>query len=313
MVGIWAAAAILGLVEAPAIVIAAGIVAFIVVGVGAAAAARAFRRMAQPLDELIAASARIEAGDYTVRVPIEGSGEMRSLARAFNQMSEQLQASDTRRRAFLADVTHELRTPLTVMQGQLEAIEDGVYEPDGPRISALLSHARQMSGLVEDLHTISLAEVGGLRLELIAADVAVVADEVVAAYASAAGLAGVALTARHDGRTMALLDPAAIRRVLGNLVANALRHTDRGGHVSIEVIGTDETVALQVRDDGSGMASELAEHVFERFEKGPDSDGSGLGLAIARDLVEAQHGTIELRSDVGAGTVLTITLLVPDR
>ena len=130
IVGLWAAAAIIGLVEAPAIVIAAGIVAFVAVGIGALVAARAFRHLTAPLEELIAASARIEAGDLSVRVPVQGTGEMRSLSRAFNDMSERLEAQEVQRRTFLADVTHELRTPLTVLQGQLEAIDEGVYAAD---------------------------------------------------------------------------------------------------------------------------------------------------------------------------------------
>ena len=141
---LWALAAIVGVVEAAPIVTAGGVVAFVVVVVGVLLAGRALRRMTEPLDDLIDASSRIEAGDYTARVPVAGGGGMRSLTRAFNRMSEELQATDERRRAFLADVTHELRTPLTVIQGQLEAIEDGVYEADAERVAALLAQARQM-------------------------------------------------------------------------------------------------------------------------------------------------------------------------
>ncbi len=312
VVGIWAAAAIVGVVKAPPIVIGAGIVAFIVVGIAAVAAAGAFRRMTRPLDALVDASRRIERGDYTVRVPVSGGREMRSLTRAFNQMSEQLEASDARRRAFLADVTHELRTPLTVMQGQLEAIEDGVYEPDAERVASLLAHTRQMSGLVEDLHTISLAEVGGLRLELLPTDLAALNDEIVSAYAPAAQLAGIELRSDHSSDSVVVdIDGAATRRVLANLVANSMRHTPSGGTITLRSGPGESDVAgtVEVIDTGSGMDPALARRAFERFEKGPESDGSGLGLAIARDLVEAQGGTFELHSEPGHGT--TVTLAFP--
>jgi two-component system sensor histidine kinase BaeS len=310
VLGMWAAAAIVGIVKAPSIVVAAGIVAFLVIGIGAAAAVRGFRRLSLPLDELIEASGRIEAGDYGARVSVGGSGEMRSLSRAFNQMSERLETSDARRRAFIADVAHELRTPLTVMQGQLEAIEDGAYQPDPEHISALLSHTRLMSRLVEDLRTISLAEVGALRLDLRAVDVVAVSDEVVAAYQSTAIASGVELRVEIQAPSSAVADPAALGRVLGNLISNAIRHTPEGGHVTVRVAprGDAAGTLIEVADDGEGMAAELADRAFERFEKGPESDGSGLGLAIARDLVEAQRGRIELDSEVGAGTTVRILL-----
>jgi two-component system sensor histidine kinase BaeS len=303
VMAIWAAAAIVGIVDAPPIVTAGGVVAFAIVIVGVLVVGRALRRMAAPLDDLIEASGRIEAGDYTARVAVSGSGDMRSLTRAFNKMSERLQASDERRRAFLADVTHELRTPLTVIQGQLEAIEDGVYEADAERVSALLTQARQMTGLVEDLHTISLAEVGALQLQPQPADLNAVAEEVVAGFAPAAELARVDLRAAALAEpVLANIDGPATRRVLGNLVSNALRHTSSGGSITLLVGAEGTSGHIEVADTGSGMNPAFAERAFDRFGKGPDSPGSGLGLAIARDLVEAQAGTITLTSTLGTGT-----------
>lgn len=308
VVGLWAAAALVGLVQAPTIVVVGGVVAFVVIALGALAAARAFRRMTQPLDELIDASRRIEAGDYSTRVSVAGSREMRSLGRAFNQMSAQLESVEARRRAFLAEVTHELRTPLTVIRGQLEAIEDGVYEPDAERITALLGHANQMTALVEDLHTLSLAEVGGLHLRPRSTDLAELIDEVAARYRPSADLAGVTLRIAIDEPVRAEVDVDATTRVLGNLVSNALRYTGRGGVITLQLSRRAEMALLRVIDNGAGMAAELAARAFERFEKGEQSTGSGLGLAIARDLVEAQRGSIELASVVGAGTTVTVTL-----
>ena len=309
VLGLWAAAAILRLVQAPGVVVAAGIVAFVVIGIATLAAARWFRKLTRPLDELIEASARIEAGDYATRVSIDGSREIRSLGRAFNQMSERLETSERQRRAFLADVTHELRTPLTVLQGQLEAIGDGVYEPDADRIAGLLAHARQMSGLVEDLHTISLAEVGSLHLTLAPTELTALIDDVVSSYLPAAQLADIELTAAPAPAGIEVsVDASAMRRVIANLTTNAIRHTAAGGHVRVGVRAAGAQVLLDVVDDGSGMESDFVERAFERFEKGAGSDGSGLGLAIARDLVEAQHGSIALRSELGQGTAVTITL-----
>jgi two-component system sensor histidine kinase BaeS len=310
VVGIWAVSAIVGIVEAPAAVLVAGIIALIVVAIGTVVVGRAGRRMTEPLDELVEASRRIEAGDYTVRVTPTGTGGMRSLTRAFNQMSERLEASDVRRRAFLAEVTHELRTPLTVLQGQLEGMEDGVYELDREHISAMLVQTRQMTRLVADLHTISLAEAGALRLDLSPTDLGDIVDEVATAHAQAARAAGIDLVVDPDDvGVIADVDAAAMRRVLGNLMANALRHSSPGDTITLTVRSTSTGEAVvEVSDTGEGMEADLASRAFDRFVKGPDSDGSGLGLAIARDLVVAQGGAIGLRSVVGEGTTVTITI-----
>ncbi len=312
----WAMAAIVGAVEAPPLVTAAGVVAFASVIAGGLLVARSLRHATQPLDDLIEASGRIEAGDYRARVPVRGPRGMRSLSRAFNQMSAQLQTADERRRAFLAEVTHELRTPLTVIQGQLEAIEDGVYAADPERVALLLAQARQMSALVEDLRTISLAEVGALELRPVPTDLVSLAEDAVMAFAPAAELAGVRLEAEPAPAPVIVeLDGPAAQRVLANLVSNAVRHTSAGGRVRVRVeTAADDRGVISVIDTGSGMDAETAARAFERFEKGPDSTGTGLGLAIARDLVEAQDGTIELDSAPATGTTVRITFaLAGDR
>lgn len=305
----WALAAIVGVVEAPGVVVGAGIIAFGLVVGGGLMAARALRNMTRPLDDLIEASTRIEAGDYGVQVPVGGGGGVRSLTRAFNQMSTQLQVADERRRVFLADVTHELRTPLTVIQGQLEAIEQGIYEADPEHIASLLSQARLMSGLVEDLHTIARAEVGALALDITPTDLNDIAEQVVASLAPTGGRGGVELRLqRSPNALVAMLDVAATRRVLANIVGNAITHATGASTIVVSVDGDAAAGRIDVSDDGPGMPPELVTHAFERFTKGDASRGSGLGLAIARDLVVAQGGTVELSSTVGVGTRISISV-----
>jgi signal transduction histidine kinase len=310
-VGLWSVAAVIGVVDAPPIVIAGGIVALVVIVLGASAAARASRRISQPLDTLIEAAGRVENGDYSVRVPVEGTGDMRSLARAFNQMTSRMEAGDARRRAFLADVAHELRTPLTVLQGQLEAMADGIYPADRDRLLALLGQSRSMARLVEDLRTISLAEVGALGLHPADTEIRPLLDEVVMAHDQAARANGVHLFVEPSTRPSSVrIDASATRRILANVVSNALHHTPPGGSVSIAAGDADGegSVSVVVRDTGTGIPAELVPRVFERFAKGETSDGSGLGLAIARDLVEAMGGSIDLTSVQGAGTTVTVRL-----
>jgi len=237
---------------------------------------------------------------------------VRSLARAFNSMSGRLQETEERRRSFLADVAHELRTPLTVIQGQAEALVDGVYPADAEHLAPILDEARQMQSLVEDLRTLSLLEAGALTLDLEPSDAGELARETAAAYRTIAEASGVSIeVAAEPDLPQVRLDASRMRRVLGNLLANAIRHTPTGGRVTVRVEPDGSGgLLVAVSDTGIGIPADLLARVFERFAKGADSGGSGLGLAIARDLVEAHGGSIEAESREGEGTTIRVRLPV---
>jgi signal transduction histidine kinase len=302
-------AAVLGVATAPVGAVVVGILVVIGLGVAAALTFRAVRRAGRPLDRLIDAAARVEAGEYSVRVPEDGPADLRGLERAFNQMSARLEAAESARRAFLADVSHELRTPLTVIRGQLEAIADGVYPADSAHLAPVLAQADLLERLVDDLRTVALAESGALAVRREPVELATLAASVAAGFSAAAADAGVRLAAVPAGLPPVPADPALLRRVLGNLVANALRHTPRGGSVRLEVADAGPGwQRLTVSDSGPGIPADLLPRVFERFVKGPGSEGTGLGLAIARDLVLAHGGTIAARVPPEGGTRIEIEL-----
>ena len=276
-------------------------------------AASALRRVARPATQLVDAARRIEAGDYSARVSVRGPRQLRSLARAFNEMSSRLEAEDARRQSVVADVAHELRTPLTVIRGQTEAIIDGVYPGTPDRLKPILAAADTLETLIDDLRTMAMTEAGSLQLHREPTDLALLVHDTVDGFRGAAGEQGVTLTA--DVATPAPVidaDPVRIGSVLRNLLANALRHTPRGGAVRVSVArhSGDETVRLTVADDGDGIPDDLLPRVFDRFVKGPGSPGSGLGLAIVRDIVEAHGGTVTARNNQTRGATFDITLPV---
>ena len=280
------------------------------------------RHVGLPLGAVMEGADRVAAGDYTTRVPEHGPPPMRALARSFNTMTERLQKHDRLRRDLMADVAHELRTPLTVMQGKLEGLLDGVYPRDDQQLAALVEETRVLSRLIEDLRTVALSEGGALKLEKESIEVGALARDVVQAFAEDAKARGVTLGIEApDALSPLAVDPVRIREVLGNLLANALRHTPSSGTVSVRVyeVGPSAgsgssrparsgTIAVDVRDTGSGMTAEEIERAFERFYKGPESRGSGLGLTIARGLVAAHGGEIRASSEPGSGTTMTFTL-----
>ncbi len=216
---------------------------------------------------------------------------------------------EEQRRRLLADVTHELRTPVAILQGNLEALLDGVYPADPEHLAPLLEETQVLSRLIDDLRTLSLAESGALELHREATDIGVLAGDVLASFRHEADAAGVSLQAEvPDDTPLVEVDPLRLREVLVNLVGNALRHTPGGGKVRIAATIEAGELRLEVVDNGVGIAADDLPHVFERFYKSSDSPGSGLGLAIARNLVLAHGGRIEVESSAGAGTRMRITL-----
>ena len=306
----WAIFAITGLVSAPRPFVIFGLIALVLIAFAAVRAGSAVRRMSAPVDELADAAERIERGDYSVRVRERGPRRMRSLARAFNQMSDRLGAADERRRAFLADAAHELRTPLTIIRAQIEAIEDGVYPADKEHFAPIDTQLATLERLIDNLRTVALAESGALELHLEPLDVGAAIDAAVAAFRAEADGAGVELRADYPaGLKRAKFDQQRLGQVLANLLTNALRHTAHGGHVTVSArAGDDRMVEVTVRDDGTGIPPELLAHLFERFVKEPGSTGSGLGLAICRELIETQGGGIWINQLDGPGTSVTFNL-----
>jgi len=269
---------------------------------------RMFRGVARPVADLIEAAGRLEAGSYDARVEERGPREMRSLAHAFNTMAARLEANESQRKQLLADVTHELRTPLTVLQGNIEALLDGVHRADPAHIAPILEETKVLSRLIDDLRTLSLAESGALALHRETVDVGSIARDVATAFSDQGRRGGVAIGSSAEGPSVIEADPLRVREVIVNLVANALRYTPAGGSVAVEARGSEGQVEVTVRDTGTGIAPDAVAGIFERFSRSTDSPGAGLGLAIAKSLVEAHGGAIRAESAPGQGTRIVFTL-----
>jgi signal transduction histidine kinase len=306
----------------------------------AAVAVRAFRGIATPLADVMGAAGAVAEGDLGARVPVpeHGPQEFARLAVSFNRMAEELQRADQQRRSLTADVAHELRTPLHIIQGNLEGVLDGVYEPTQAHISATLEETRTLARLVEDLRTLSLAESGQLPLERESVAVAELLIDVGTSFSGQAEAAAIELriepkgndAVRADERETSaeascltvIGDVGRLDQVLSNLLANAFRHTPSGGVITLrgEPIlrpGSGQAldgVRIVVTDTGEGIPPEDLPYIFDRFWRGDRSRththgaGSGLGLAIARQLVQAHDGRIEVESELGQGTTFTIEL-----
>ncbi len=274
---------------------------------------RAFTRFANPFARIMAAADNVAEGDFSVRVPEPGPGELGRLARSFNRMVSELEKSDRLRRNLTADVAHELRTPLHIIQGNLEALLDGIYPADPEHINLLLDETRNLTRLVEDLRTLSLAEAGQLPMVYRPVKISELFDDIATSFSGQAEVAGVNLMIDPGSNDPGLViqgDAGRLDQVLTNLVANALRHTPQGGSIHLKGIAQPDGVNILVTDNGSGISPQDLPFIFDRFWRGDHrrQETSGLGLAIARRLVEAHHGIITVESQPAQGTTFTINL-----
>lgn len=282
-----------------------------------------------PLNGLGLAARRLAKGQLHHRVSVPSralaSSEVTDLATAFNEMAGSLEQAEKLRRDMVADIAHDLRTPLAVVQGNLQAILDGVYPLDKTEIESIHEQTLVLGRLVEDLRELAQAEAGELNLQLQPVDPASVIEPVAQAYREMAADKGVELALETPSSLPGVVaDPDRVRQILHNLLGNALRYTQAGGKITLSVAtegppgGKANSVVVSVADTGPGIAAEDLDRVFDRFWRADKSrsrlygqpGGSGLGLAIAKQLVEAQGGKIGVESQPGRGSRFWFSLPV---
>ena len=275
------------------------------------------RLITQPLRELTTAARQIAAGGPGQQVVVRSRDELGVLATQFNHMSADLAHANQLRRQMTADIAHDLRTPLTVISGYLESLRDQVLKPTPERFTMLYDETQILQRLVEDLHTLSLADAGELPLQCRPIEPIQILAHVAETYEHTAEQAGVSLVTRTTGPLPEItVDYERMSRALGNLVSNALRYTPSGGTICLSAGVAAGQLTLSVSDTGSGIAVEHLPNIFERFYRADasrqqETGGSGLGLAIVRSIIDAHGGTISVTSDLGQGTTFTVGLPLP--
>jgi len=270
--------------------------------------------MTYPLREMVAAARAMARGDYSRRVTATSRDEVGELARAFNAMSAELEQVDRLRRDLVANASHELRTPIGALQARLENLVDGVEEPDHETIEGLLAQVQRLGALTEQLLDLSRLESGAVPLRLAEVGALDLLDGIASDWRSRTTGLGIELEVNVDPRDLALrADEQRLRQVIDNLVANAVRHSPRGGAVAVRAAADGDRARLEVVDDGPGIPPGEAELVFERFyrsdqARSADEGGTGLGLAIARWIVELHRGSITVDRERPRGCRIVVEL-----
>ncbi|WP_353510272.1 HAMP domain-containing sensor histidine kinase [Intrasporangium sp.] len=276
------------------------------------------RRMQAPLDALANAAREVSRGHFGARVGPLGAGtEFDELGHAFNLMARQLEQTEDTRRRLLSDLAHELRTPIATLTVYCEGLRDGVTTWNADTERVMTEQTERLARLAADLDDVSRAEEGRLALDLSPTPVPELIWSAAEARREAFARQGVELHVRPDAAPDVHVeaDPRRIGQVLDNLLANALRHTPRGGAVQLSARAVHDAVEIVVADTGDGMSADQLPHVFERFYRGDtardrDRGGSGLGLTISRAIADAHRGSL-VASSAGPGEGSTFTLTLP--
>ena len=221
---------------------------------------------------------------------------------------------------FVMNASHELRTPLTSLEMSVNLLEEKAGERLDEKERELVGVAREelgrMKSLINDLLDLSKIEAGKMEMELVAGPLAVLFEKAVAVLRPQADEKGIRLTAEAaDDLPAVMADPNKVTWILTNLIANALRYTDREGHIQLSAVAVGPQVHVSVSDDGAGIPYEYQSRIFDKFVRadGGKTGGSGLGLAICKEIVRAHGGTIWLDSTPGRGTTFTFTLNTAER
>jgi len=274
-----------------------------------------------PLNWMAAQAREITGSNLNRRLEIgHPAEELLVLAASFNELLARLDQSFESMRRFVADASHELRTPIAVIRGEADVAlsHDRAAGEYKESLAIVLDESRRLSRLVDDLLNLARADAGRVKLDVHEFYFNDLLAECCRSMQTLAGASEVALECRSPGDVQFRGDEALLRRLVINLLDNAIRYTPPGGQVSAELEAGPARVLIRISDTGVGIPPEAAPHVFDRFYRADrarsrQDGGFGLGLAIVKWIAEAHNGTVELSRNSGPrnsgpGTTFTVTL-----
>jgi signal transduction histidine kinase len=284
------------------------------------------RSIGRPVSELDHGMRAVAEGQFDFPLNLNGNGrdEFGRLARSFRSMATQLTELDRLRAEFLSVASHELRTPINVIQGYVQLLDEETYGPLSPAqrdvMRTLESQTESLGRLVGQLLDVGRYDAGGGKLELKAVDLDHFIQRLDDTFRVLALQKGVNFVIERGARlpTRVLWDDDRMNEVLGNLLSNAFKFTDRGGCVTFAIRSEGDRVYMQVRDTGAGIPASQQQFIFDKFYQADNQNrtalrGVGLGLAIAKGIVTAHGGTIGVESSVGKGTTFSVNLPIRAR
>lgn len=302
--------------------VAAGALA-LAIGLALLIAFALWRSISRPVHDLAQGMAAVADGNFEHRLSVspERRDEFGRLSGSFRTMAAQLAQLDRLKAEFISVASHEIKTPLNVILGYLQLLEEGVYGPISTRqreiIKTLDTQTRSLARLVHQLLDVSRFEAGGGKIFPRPMDLRRFLHDLEGTFRVLSLQRGVHFVVEQadDLPGEVHWDADRMNEVLGNLLSNAFKFTEREGRITLRVEAVDDEIQLAVTDTGAGIPPSQLPHIFEKFfqadNQGPSSlGGTGLGLAIAKQIVVAHGGSIVADSTLAVGTTFTITLPV---
>ncbi|MDR7079936.1 signal transduction histidine kinase [Neobacillus niacini] len=268
------------------------------------------KKLTTGLNKVSFAANELQQHNLSIRIPLSGlPTEVKQLAISFNNLAESLAKGEMLRKQFTGDLAHELRTPLATLRSQIEAYQDGIWDPTPARLQSSHEELMRLVRLVNELEKLLAAENPQIRLEKVEVEAGSVLAALWEMFVPLFKQKGVHLHIEEPEKELTFsADKDRLMQILSNVLNNALKYTPGGKNVTISVLTEKEGyVGFKVTDEGSGMAEDDIPHIFERFYRGDKSrdrktGGAGIGLSIVKALMEAHQGFIKVKSRINKGT-----------
>lgn len=289
-----------------ALVVSAGVI-FIVIMTGL----YFVKSICVPLVEISATAKKLAKGDFSERIKVKNNDEIGDLSRSFNDMADELENSEQIKNDFISSVSHELRTPLTAIKGWSETLSDG-YDPETfeKGMKVINDETRRLEQMVEELLDFSRIQSGRFSLQMSNTDIIAELEDALLIFGERARKENITMTYNEPEFFCVVYgDKNRLRQVFINIIDNAMKYNKPGGNIDIRAEKQEETMSITVADTGCGIAESDLPKVKAKFYKANSTRrGSGIGLAVADEIVSMHGGSLDIESELGVGTTVTITL-----
>ncbi len=275
------------------------------------------RQILSPVKKILATATKLSDGEYSARTQMVGSDEISKLGEMIDDMADSFEADRQLERRLTSDVAHELRTPLMAIQATVEAMVDGIYEPDEERLVQVDTEVKRLSRLVDALLRLSRLENRSQPMKEEVTDIGELVEGIMISHQVFIEDSGLQVTCDVEPNVKAVCDSDMIRQAIANLVSNAVSYTSEGGRIDLKVFCKDNMAAISVGDTGIGLSPEEAKMVFSRFWRADsgrarESGGLGIGLSVVKEIVDRHHGKVFAEGEKGVGSTFTIMLPLYD-
>ncbi len=271
--------------------------------------------LVRPVKALLKATRALASGNYQTRTQVTSLDELGQLTEHFNSLAATLEANESSRQRWIADISHELRTPIAVLKSQIEAVVDGIREPNAELIASLNNKVNHLNALVGDLYQLSLSDAGALSYRKESLSLSALLSAAVDDYRAAFEEKNIQLSLNLESvrQDKILADGDRLLQLFNNLMTNSLRYTHPGGCLKIEVRNKAKDFELIFSDSAPGVSDADLPRLFERLfrverSRNRASGGAGLGLSLCENIVRAHEGNISASQSPLGGVQITLTL-----